>query len=86
MSAVALRRPPAEDAEASGPLTARRVGWAGVALAFLAFFVARPPLTIRSPIPTVILACAAADSRARAFALLLCVNRKLQRESCRNCL
>jgi simple sugar transport system permease protein len=60
MSAVALRRPPAEDAEASGPLTARRVGWAGVALAFLAFFVALPPLTIRSPIPTVILAFAAA--------------------------
>ncbi len=60
MSAVAVRRPPAEDAEASGPLTARRVGWAGVALAFLAFFVALPPLTIRSPVPTVILALAAA--------------------------
>ena len=60
MSAVALRPPPAEDAEASGPLTARRVGWAGVALGFLAFFVALPPLTIRSPIPTVILAIAAA--------------------------
>jgi general nucleoside transport system permease protein len=60
MSAVALRRPPAEDAQASGPLTARRVGWAGVALAFLAFFVALPPLTIRSPIPKVILAFAAA--------------------------
>jgi len=60
MSAVALRRPPSEDAEATGPLTARRVGWAGVALAFLAFFVALPPLTIRSPVPTVILALAAA--------------------------
>ena len=60
MSAVALRPPPSEDAEATGPLTARRAGWAGVALAFLAFFVALPPLTIRSPVPTVILALAAA--------------------------
>ncbi len=60
MSAVALRPPPSEDAEATGPLTARRAGWAGVALAFLAFFVALPPLTIRSPVPTVILAVAAA--------------------------
>jgi general nucleoside transport system permease protein len=60
MSAVALRPTPAEDAEAAGPLTARRVGWAGVALAFLAFFVALPPLTIRSPVPTVILGLAAA--------------------------
>jgi simple sugar transport system permease protein len=59
MSAVAQRRPPAEDAETSGPVTARRIGWAGVALAFLAFFVALPPLTIRSPVPTVILALAA---------------------------
>ena len=45
------------DRELSTPawLTARRVGWAGVALAFLAFFVAVPPLTIRSPVPTVVL-------------------------------
>ncbi len=61
MSAVALRpRPPAEGAETREGLTARHVGWAGVALAFLAFFVALPPLTIRSPVPTVILALAAA--------------------------
>jgi simple sugar transport system permease protein len=61
MSAVALRpRPPAEGTEATRGLTARHVGWAGVALAFLAFFVALPPLTIRSPVPTVILALAAA--------------------------
>ncbi|HET9738988.1 MAG TPA: ABC transporter permease [Solirubrobacteraceae bacterium] len=61
MSTVALRRrPPTEDAEATGGLTTRHIGWAGVALAFLAFFVALPPLTIRSPIPTVILALAAA--------------------------
>jgi ABC-type uncharacterized transport system permease subunit len=61
MSAVALRpRPPAEGTEARQWLTARHVGWAGVALGFLAFFVALPPLTIRSPVPTVVLALAAA--------------------------
>ena len=61
MSTVALRgRPPTEDAEATRGLTARHVGWAGVVLGFLAFFVALPPLTIRSPIPTVVLALAAA--------------------------
>ena len=61
MSTVALRRrPPTEDAEATRGLTARHVGWAGVVLGFLAFFVALPPLTIRSPVPTVILALAAA--------------------------
>jgi ABC-type uncharacterized transport system permease subunit len=60
MSAVALRPTPAGDADATGLLTPRRVGWAGVALAFLAFFVALPPLTIRSPVPTVILALVAA--------------------------
>jgi general nucleoside transport system permease protein len=61
MSAVALRpRQPAEGTEARQGLTARHVGWAGVVLAFLAFFVALPPLTIRSPVPTVILALAAA--------------------------
>jgi len=36
-------------------LTAQRAGWAGVALGFLAFFVAVPPLTIRSWVPTVLL-------------------------------
>jgi ABC-type uncharacterized transport system permease subunit len=68
MSTVAVRPPaPAEGAEATGPLTARRVGWAGVLLAFLAFFVALPPLTIRSPVPTVILALAAAGAGAWAW-------------------
>jgi simple sugar transport system permease protein len=50
--------PPAEHEERTTWLTARNVGWAGIALAFLAFFVALPPLTIRSPIPTVILGVA----------------------------
>jgi general nucleoside transport system permease protein len=50
--------PPAEHEERGGRLTARRIGWAGLALAFLAFFVALPPLTIRSPIPSVVLGLA----------------------------
>jgi ABC-type uncharacterized transport system permease subunit len=50
--------PAAESAEPEGWLTGRTVGWAGVALAFLALFVALPPLTIRSPIPTVVLGLA----------------------------
>jgi ABC-type uncharacterized transport system permease subunit len=41
-----------------GWLTVNRVGWAGVALGFLAFFVAVPPLTIRSPVPTIVLGVA----------------------------
>jgi general nucleoside transport system permease protein len=52
--------PPGEQEERGGWLTARNVGWAGVALGFLAFFVALPPLTIRSPIPTVLLGLAGA--------------------------
>jgi ABC-type uncharacterized transport system permease subunit len=48
----------AEPAEAEGWINGRNVGWAAVALAFLAFFVALPPLLIRSPIPTVVLGLA----------------------------
>ncbi|MEA2312951.1 MAG: ral nucleoside transport system permease protein [Solirubrobacteraceae bacterium] len=36
-------------------LTAARAGWAGLALSFLAFFVAVPPLTVRSPVPSIVL-------------------------------
>jgi ABC-type uncharacterized transport system permease subunit len=50
--------PPVESAEREGWLNGRTVGWLGVLLAFLAFFVALPPLTIRSPIPTVVLGLA----------------------------
>jgi general nucleoside transport system permease protein len=50
--------PAAEPTEEQGWLTGRNVGWAGVALAFLAIFVALPPLTIRSPIPTIVLGLA----------------------------
>ena len=37
-------------------MTAARSGWAGIALGFLAFFVAVPPLEVRTIAPTVILA------------------------------
>jgi ABC-type uncharacterized transport system permease subunit len=50
--------PAAESAPREGWLTGRNVGWAAVALAFLALFVALPPLTIRSPIPSVVLGLA----------------------------
>jgi len=50
--------PAAEPTVRQGLLTGRTVGWAGVAFAVLAFFVALPPLTIRSPIPTVLLGLA----------------------------
>jgi general nucleoside transport system permease protein len=39
-------------------LSAARAGWAGVGLGLLAFFVALPPLTIRSPVPTILLGVA----------------------------
>jgi ABC-type uncharacterized transport system permease subunit len=39
---------------------ARQIGWAGVALGFLAFFVAVPPIMVRSPAVIVIVALAGA--------------------------
>ena len=53
---VAERRPapPAPPARAAWRSPAS-IGWAGVALGVLAFFVAVPPATIRSPIPTIVL-------------------------------
>ena len=50
--------PPVEQEEGGGWLTPSRVGWAGVVLAILAFFVALPPILIRSPIPSVVLGLA----------------------------
>ncbi|HWM10014.1 MAG TPA: ABC transporter permease [Solirubrobacteraceae bacterium] len=47
--------PAAEPTEQRSWLNGRNIGWAAVALAFLAAFVTLPPLTIRSPIPSVIL-------------------------------
>ncbi|MDA0184310.1 ABC transporter permease [Solirubrobacter phytolaccae] len=40
-------------------MTPKRVGWAAVALGILAFFVAVPPLTVRSPIVVIVLAALA---------------------------
>jgi general nucleoside transport system permease protein len=48
-------------------LTGRRVGWAGIALGVLAFFVAVPPLEVRSAVPVVVLAVLAAAAGAWAL-------------------
>jgi general nucleoside transport system permease protein len=47
-------------------LTAVRAGWAGIALGVLAFFIAVPPLLVRSPVPTVLIALAALAAGAFA--------------------
>jgi general nucleoside transport system permease protein len=47
-------------------LTAARAGWAGVLLGVLAFFIAVPPLLVRSPVPTVLIALAAVAAGAIA--------------------
>lgn len=52
---------------AAGRLTARRAGWAGVALGVLAFFVALPPLLVRTPVPTVLLGLSALVAGAVAL-------------------
>ena len=39
-------------------MTPKRAGWGGVALGFLAFFIAIPPIMVRSPVPIVIVALA----------------------------
>jgi general nucleoside transport system permease protein len=48
-------------------LSGQRIGWAGVALAFLAFFVAVPPLTVRSWVPSVVLGVLALAAGAWAI-------------------
>jgi simple sugar transport system permease protein len=50
--------PPEERREGVSWLTPARAGWAGVALGFLAFFLALPPATIRSPVPSILLGVA----------------------------
>jgi general nucleoside transport system permease protein len=47
-------------------LTPVRAGWAGVALGVLAFFIALPPLLVRSPVPTVLIGLAAVAAGAIA--------------------
>ena len=46
--------------------TPARAGWAGVGLGILAFFIAVPPLLVRSPVPTVLIALAAVAAGAIA--------------------
>jgi simple sugar transport system permease protein len=46
---------PERDAALPGWLTSARVGWAGIALGVLAFFVAVPPLEVRSPYVPIVL-------------------------------
>jgi ABC-type uncharacterized transport system permease subunit len=48
-------------------LTPARAGWAGVALGVLAFFIALPPLLVRSPVPTVLVGLAAVAAGAIAL-------------------
>jgi simple sugar transport system permease protein len=45
----------------------RRLGWAGLALGVLAFYVAVPPLTVRTAVPSVLLALAAGAAGALAL-------------------
>lgn len=49
-------------------MTPKRAGWAGVALAVLAFFVAVPPLMLRSPVFPVLLGLIAIGCGAWAYA------------------
>jgi general nucleoside transport system permease protein len=50
--------PPAEEPGGRQWWTASSPGWLGILLGFLALFVAIPPLTIRSPVPIIILGVA----------------------------
>jgi general nucleoside transport system permease protein len=63
MTATATQPRPAETAEER---SATRVGWAGVALGVLAFFVAVPPITVRTPVVPVLLGLAAVMAGAIA--------------------
>jgi simple sugar transport system permease protein len=54
-------------AAAPALVSAKRVGWVGVALGVLAFFVAVPPLLVRSPVPVIALGVLA--MAAGAFAV-----------------
>jgi hypothetical protein len=70
MSTQTAPRPPAAPADQPGGgawLTPGRAGWLGVALGLLAFFLALPPLTIRSIVPSVALAVAAGVAAAWAI-------------------
>jgi general nucleoside transport system permease protein len=59
--------PPSAGAGVGGWLTPARAGWLGIALGFLALFVTVPPATIRSPVPTILLAVAGVAAAAWAI-------------------
>ena len=46
---------PERDASLPGWLTSARVGWAGIVLGVLAFFVAVPPITVRTPVVPIVI-------------------------------
>jgi general nucleoside transport system permease protein len=58
--------PPPTARERAGRLTPARVGWLGVALGFLAFFLALPPALIRSTVPSIVLGVAGVAAGAWA--------------------
>src|SRR3954470_4523200 len=64
---VAERPAPPSEERNGGWLPPARAGWAGVALGFLALFVAAPPALIRSPVPTIVLAVAGVAAGAWAL-------------------
>jgi ABC-type uncharacterized transport system permease subunit len=47
-----------------GAVAPRPVGWAGVALGAIAWYIALPPLTVRTPVPSLLLALAAVTAGA----------------------
>jgi general nucleoside transport system permease protein len=50
-----------------GGISARHVGWAGVALGAIAWYIALPPLLVRSPVPSLLLAACAVGAGAIAL-------------------
>jgi general nucleoside transport system permease protein len=55
----------------ASPLSAvhpRRVAWAGVALGFVAWFIALPPALVRTPVPSIVIAVAAVGAGGWAIA------------------
>jgi len=54
-------------AEAERTLPARQVAWAGVALGVVAWFLALPPVLVRTPVPSLLVAAAAVGAGAWAI-------------------
>jgi simple sugar transport system permease protein len=49
-----------------GGISAKQIGWAGVALGAIAWYIALPPLLVRSPVPSLLLAACAVAAGAIA--------------------